>query len=301
MQFFSLFSWEILQYTITQYTITQYTITQYTNTQYTITQYSNTQYTNTLIRSVNTSTPYLLSITTLLGSCAFAMASVLVLFGRNLLYYYMHIDWNYFALKKDLRKCQEILMEKFLRLNNFCNWTIFAKIHCEYNHYVTIEIFCDHIFCNFGHLQIFAKKFRRKWIPVYSTYHVVASWSLCTVLYCVFAVVYRVVLCVCRCVLRCTVCLPLCLAHSMLPSLTKEKNALKKYITWHKRQLGAQISLRPQLIDLLARKLDKQEDMVTTASSCITCLKITCSRAWLGGPRVHITSTAECCLVQPLW
>ena len=34
---------------------------------------------------------------------------------------------------------------------------IFAKIRHDYKHYKTIEIFCGLFFCDFEHLQIFAK------------------------------------------------------------------------------------------------------------------------------------------------
>ena len=37
---------------------------------------------------------------------------------------------------------------------------IFAKIHHDYNRYITIEIFCDLICCDFEHSQNFANTFQ---------------------------------------------------------------------------------------------------------------------------------------------
>ena len=47
-------------------------------------------------------------------------------------------------------------MGKFLRP------TFFAKIHHNYNHYITIEIFCDRIFVILNICKKIANIFRRK-------------------------------------------------------------------------------------------------------------------------------------------
>ena len=62
-----------------------------------------------------------------------------------------------------------ILWEKS-SLINFCDWKMFAKIHCYYNHYITVNSFSDCIFCDsFTKLH---KKFTPKKFPAYS------SWEL---------------------------------------------------------------------------------------------------------------------------
>ena len=45
----------------------------------------------------------------------------------------------------------------FAKMSGNPNGKIFAKIHHNYNFYTAIEIFCDRIFCDFEHSQIFAK------------------------------------------------------------------------------------------------------------------------------------------------
>ena len=61
-----------------------------------------------------------------------------------------------FCTEKYLQKWQETWMGKFLRSK------FFVKIHHNYNHYKTIEIFCDYIFAILNIRKKIAKIFGRK-------------------------------------------------------------------------------------------------------------------------------------------
>ena len=43
-------------------------------------------------------------------------------------------------------------------MKNFCDWKIFAKIHHDYKHYITIEIFCDRVIFRFRTFANIRKK-----------------------------------------------------------------------------------------------------------------------------------------------
>ena len=47
-------------------------------------------------------------------------------------------------------------------MGKFLQSKFFAKIHHNYNHYITIEIFCDHIFAILNIRKKIAKIFHRK-------------------------------------------------------------------------------------------------------------------------------------------
>ena len=76
--------------------------------------------------------------------------------------------WNYFALKNICKNARK------LQWKTFCDWKIFEKICYYFNHYISIELFCDPTF--YG---AFAKKFPRKLIPVYGTLLHQHDWPCC--------------------------------------------------------------------------------------------------------------------------
>ena len=55
----------------------------------------------------------------------------------TLLLYCSIVDWNYFALKNI---CENARKPWWKRV---CDWKPLAKIHHNYNHYITTEYFCD--------------------------------------------------------------------------------------------------------------------------------------------------------------